>query len=86
MTELIEKAFTALGPSPTWSERILVAEALRNSGDEETIEALECAGALGEDLDPLADLAIACGSSAFVALDVVTEFNNPGAHAHLVRT
>ena len=73
MTELLERAFTALGGSPTEREVALVADTLRASSDEGTIAALEAA-AFGPAFDELAALACASGASAFVALDLVAGF------------
>jgi hypothetical protein len=55
-----------------------VAEALRSSGDEEAIGALEAAANLGDALEPLVELAEASGVGPFTALDLVVEFSNPG--------
>ena len=78
MSELIERAFRALGSAPTWRELELVADTLRASGDEDAIAALT-----DPDLEALANLAAASGSSGVVALDLATEFGNPDAHAAL---
>lgn len=77
MSELLSRAFAALGPGPTWRELELVAETLRESGDEEAIELLR-AGVGGEAFAALVKLAEASGASGFVALDLATLFANPG--------
>lgn len=77
MSELLSRAFAALGPGPTWRELELVASTLRESGDEEAI-ALLGAGVDGDEFKGLTELAAASGSSGFVALDLATVFANPG--------
>lgn len=77
MSELLARAFAALGAAPTWRELELVAETLRESGDEEAIELLR-AGVGGDEFEALTELAEASGASGFVALDLVTVFANPG--------
>jgi hypothetical protein len=76
-SDLLAQAFAALGPGPTQRELELVAEALRDSGDEDAIAILEAPGR--DEFRALAELASASGSSAFVALDLATAIANPGA-------
>jgi hypothetical protein len=76
--ELLERAFAALGPAPSWRELGLVADTLRASGDGDVLEALEAAASGGQEFDALVELAREVGSSGFVALDLVTEIVNPG--------
>ena len=73
MSELLARAFAALGPAPTDRELALVADAVRNSGDEEAIAALEADydDPAWKELDAVA---IESGASAFVALDLKTVF------------
>lgn len=80
-SDLLARAFDALGAGPTDRELELVAETLRRSGDEEAIAVLEAE--LGSDgFRALAELASASGSSGFVALDLVTAYDNPGDAAN----
>jgi hypothetical protein len=71
VSELLGKAFLALGPGPTNAELGLVADALAEAGDEQAIAVLDAAS-YGDrkGLDALYTLASANGSSAFVALDL----------------
>jgi hypothetical protein len=78
VSELLERAFVALGPGPKPRELSLVAETLRKSGDEEAIAALEAAADLGDAFEALVELAEASGVRPFTALDLVREFSNPG--------
>ena len=73
MSELLERAFAALGPGPTYRELRLVAETLREADDEETTALLEDADAI----DKVQDIAVEQGAGAFTALDLVCAFANP---------
>jgi hypothetical protein len=84
MTELLSRAFAALGAGPTQRELELVAQALRDSEDDDTVAALEAAITDREAADTLTELALASGSSGFVALDLKTEFFNPGADGSML--
>jgi hypothetical protein len=77
MSELLARAFAALGPGPTERDLALVAESLRSSGDEDALAILE-AGIGCAEFEALAELASVSGSSPFVALDLATAFANPG--------
>ena len=80
MTELLRRAFLALGPGPTHRELRLVAETLRETADEETTAILvDAADAIGDDhaMDEVNEIAVEEGASAFVALDLVCCFVNP---------
>jgi len=83
MSDLLKRAFGALGPAPSWREVELVAETLRISGDKATTRALEGALADRKAFAALAELASAAGANGFTALDLTTEFQNPDAHASL---
>jgi hypothetical protein len=78
MTELAVAAFEALGAGPTRRELALVARALRESGDEETV-ALFAEPFSKDGWSRLAELAEQAGASGFVALDLYVEVANPGA-------
>jgi hypothetical protein len=69
---LLGRAFAALGAGPTRRELALVADALRASGDEKALAALEVPLGDTEAFDQLAALAREHGSSAFVVLDLKT--------------
>ncbi|MGZ5324936.1 MAG: hypothetical protein ACXWG2_12790 [Solirubrobacterales bacterium] len=73
MSELLERAFAALGTAPSWRELELVTQTLRAAGDEEALTADR-----EQVFAALAELARAAGSSGFVALDLATEVANPG--------
>jgi hypothetical protein len=81
VSELLARAFGALGDSPSYRELALVAEAVRESDDEEALEVLEAALEDGLRDSALDELALASGSSGFVALDLLTEFFTPGGSA-----
>lgn len=83
MSELVERAFGALGSAPSWRELELVADTLRASGDDDATAALKAAGGDGTAFAALAELAVESGSSGFVALDLATEMANPNAHSAL---
>jgi hypothetical protein len=77
--------FAALGPHPTRRELVLVAQAIRDSGDEEA-HALFGASSV-PDPDPVFDheactrvqeLADRAGVDGFVALNLYTEVTRPG--------
>jgi hypothetical protein len=80
VSTLLERAFKALGPAPSQREVELVAQALRDSEDEEALAALEAAWGNREASDALTELALASGSSGFVALDLGVEVFNPGGN------
>jgi hypothetical protein len=63
VSELLARAFAALGEGPTRRELELVADALREADDEETWAALE-------DPDAVAQIAYANNSHGLVALDL----------------
>ena len=67
MNELLARAFAALGPNPTDRELGLVADAVRNSGDEEAIAALEA----DDDAawQKLVAIATENGANGYTALD-----------------
>lgn len=69
MTELLPRAFAALGQGPTARELELVADTLVAAGET---AALEAAAADHEAFVVLAELASSAGSSGFVALDLTT--------------
>jgi hypothetical protein len=81
VSELLERAFGALGPAPTYRELVLAVATIRESDDEEAIGMLEAALEDGLRASALDELALASGSSGFVALDLLTEFSNPGGSA-----
>jgi hypothetical protein len=66
MSELLERAFAPLGAGPTQREVELVAEALRDSEDDDAFAALEASITNQEASDALTELALASGSSGFV--------------------
>jgi hypothetical protein len=71
VSEVLGRAFLALGRGPTNAELALVAETLARSGDEQAIAVLDAASyGDREAFDALDALATANGSSAFVALDL----------------
>jgi hypothetical protein len=78
MSELLARAFGALGPGPSWRELELVGDAVRQSGDEDALAALNL-----DEFDALSATAVAAGSNGYVALELVTEVADPGAHAAL---
>ena len=67
MSDLIAKAFDALGEAPTSRELDLVAAALEDEHDAFLLAANDRAAFAG-----LAEVALEHGSSGFVALDLVT--------------
>jgi hypothetical protein len=70
----LEGAFLVLGSAPTYRELRLVREALFASGSEEAVGLLYAAAdPVGGGFDELVAIAQRNGSSAFVALDLVTE-------------
>ena len=74
MTDLVRLAFRALGDGPTWRELELVADAIRESGDEQALALVE-----GWDtFDALVAVAEEAGAGGLVALDLLTEVSNPG--------
>jgi hypothetical protein len=79
VSELLERAFQALGPGPSQREVVLVAQAIHDSEDQDAISALEATLDDDEAWHALVNLAQASGSSGFVALDLKAEFFNPGA-------
>jgi hypothetical protein len=72
VSALLEQAFAALGTTPTWEERKLVAAALRESGDAEALELLQW-----RNIDALAELAERSGSSWIIASDMPAMVANP---------
>ena len=77
MSELLLRAFQALGSSPTRREIALVAKALRESGDEETLTMFpEERGFDG--LGAVTAMAERADAGAFVGLDLCTEVIWPG--------
>jgi hypothetical protein len=81
MTDLAFAALGALGPAPTGAELALVAKALRDSDDEETLALFYDQQAYGDGSNRLVELAERAGTSGFVALDLCVEVVNPGALA-----
>ena len=85
MSELVEAAFRALGPSASWDKVKAVAATLRESDDEETIALLEGAAdsIWGDDdddaWDELKAIAEEADAGPFTALDLITEYALPGA-------
>lgn len=69
-TELLPRAFAALGMAPTERELALVGDALI---DADAIGPLKLAEADREAFAALAQLALASGSSSFVALDLIVQ-------------
>jgi hypothetical protein len=81
VNELLERAFVALGKAPTYRELALVAETIRESGDEDALAELDAAAWDRDASAALGELALASGSSGFVALDLLVEVANPGGSA-----
>ena len=75
MSELVPRAFGALGPAPTYRELELVAGVLVRAGEA---AAFDAAAADYEAFARLAELASASGSSGFVALDLTTYVTTGG--------
>jgi hypothetical protein len=75
VTELLERAFAVLDSASPFHEHGLVADALIASADEATLEALDRATSLGEPFDAFVKEAEEIGSSAFVALNLVTAYS-----------
>jgi hypothetical protein len=70
----LEGAFRVLGAAPTYRELRFVRDALFASGSEEAVELLYAAAdPRGGGFDELVAVAERNGSSAFVALDLVSE-------------
>ncbi len=84
-SELLARTFEALGGGPTWRELQLVGDAVRESGDEEALKALESAADDRQAFTALTELAVASGASGFEALNLIVEVLNPSAHAALRR-
>jgi hypothetical protein len=80
VSNLVEAAFEALGSGPTGRELVLVAAALRESGDE-LVAALFDEQAYGPGFDRLGEIAERARAGGFVALDLYVEIVNPGALA-----
>jgi hypothetical protein len=74
VTDLVRLAFRALGDGPTWRELELVADAIRESGDEPALALFEGWGTF----DALVAVAEEAGAGGLVALDLLTEVSNPG--------
>jgi hypothetical protein len=79
MTELVLAAFEALGMGATRRELGLVAKALRDSGDEETLALFYEPESYGDGYRRLVDISQQAGAGGFVALDLYVEVVNPGA-------
>ena len=71
MSALVASAFRALGTGPSRHELALVADALRDSSDQQALELLNAAAENREAFHRLAYVADAAGSSGFVALDLL---------------
>jgi hypothetical protein len=82
MTALLFHAFKALGMGPARSETALVASALRESGDRETLAMFE--GDTKAAMERLEAVAVEAGSCGLVALDLLTEVLNPGVHERVM--
>ena len=74
MSELIGKAFEALGPAPSSRELALVAAALEGEHDAFWLAANDQVA-----FAALTEVALANGSSGFVALDLVTTVTTSGS-------
>jgi hypothetical protein len=74
VSALLAAAFRALGPGPSREAEMRVQEALWESGDAETLRILEeVPGCSDLRTSELVRIAEANGSSAFVALDLITD-------------
>ena len=74
MTDLVRLAFRALGDGPTWRELELVADAIRESGDEQALALF----AGWDTFDALVAVAEQAGTGGLVARDLPTEASKPG--------
>jgi hypothetical protein len=84
VSSLLFNAFRALGPAATRREIATVAEALRQSGDEEVGPLLDYKN--NKELwDRCVEMADEASTFGFVALDLAVAFHNPEALAKLVR-
>ena len=81
MSGLVFNAFRALGPGATRREVALVAEALRESGEEEVLALFRLPGCDYFDHEAyaaVAEIAERADAGGFVALDLYTEVIRPG--------
>jgi hypothetical protein len=81
VTELLHAAFHALGPAATRREVALVAQALRESGDDATLamfRPLDGAYFDRESCAAVTEVAERAGAGGFVGLDVYTAVIRPG--------
>jgi hypothetical protein len=78
VTALLSAAFVALGACHDVREFELVATALRESGDAETLAMFAYDDYEG--LDAVTAVAVEAGSHGLAALDLYVEVVNPGAH------
>lgn len=81
MSALAFAAFRALGMGPSGRELALVAAALSDSNDEETLALFFERETYGDGYRQLADIAERAGAGRLVALDLYVEVLNRGALA-----
>jgi len=82
VNSLVLGALRALDLGPRQGEIELVANALRNSDDPEVRALLSLPEAEG--WERVRSIALDAGLSGFVALDLLTEAMNPGAHIRVL--
>ena len=73
MTRLLRAALSALGPAPSVEELARVGDALRQSGDRDSLDRLHAAATDDEAFKALARLASEAGATPFTALDLLAE-------------
>jgi hypothetical protein len=78
VTRLTELAFASLGRCPSLEELEACAHDLREHGEPDDHALF--APIDGNEYGPLGDISERCGSSRFVALDLLVEYVNPGAN------
>ena len=78
MSELLTKAFRALGADANAREIELVADTLRTAGDEHVLGMLEKAAEDWRAFEALCQIAEEAGASGFVALDLATAVSGGG--------
>ena len=86
MTRLTELAFRSLGSCPSLEELEAVARDLREHGEPADLALFEPVSGdeYGPVHGPLGDISERCGSSRFVAMDVLCEFHTPGGQRRVL--
>jgi hypothetical protein len=83
---LTEMAFRRLGRAPDLHEIEAVARDLREHGEPDDLAFAPIDGnEYGPTSGPLGDISERCGSSRFVAVDLLVEFNSSGAQRRCMK-